>query len=86
MFQQQLTLWEAARYLGVSRAKLSRLAKEGILHFRHSPLDRRVKLFRIDDLDDILARSRRLYPPLRRRPLTSPSAVEARRQEPAARV
>lgn len=66
MLSQHLTLTEAARYLGVSRAKLSRMAKEGVIPFRHSPLDRRVKLFRLDDLDELLARSRRLYPPSRR--------------------
>ena len=67
VLQQHLTLWEAARYLGVSRAKLSRMVKEGLVRFRHSPLDRRVKLFQVDDLDDLLARPRRLYPTARRR-------------------
>jgi len=86
VFQQQLTLWEAAHYLGVSRAKLSRLAKEGVLRFRHSPLDRRVKLFRIDDLDDILARSRRLYAPTRRRALGAQGVGPPQDREPAARA
>lgn len=67
MLSQHLTLSEAARYLGVSRAKLSRLVKEGLIPFRQSPLDRRVKLFHIDDLDEVLARYRRLYPATRRR-------------------
>ncbi|MBI1886222.1 MAG: helix-turn-helix domain-containing protein [Chloroflexi bacterium] len=62
MLAEHLTLLEAARYLGVSRAKLSRLAKEGVVVFRPNPLDRRVKLFRVDDLDELLIGPRRLHP------------------------
>ena len=66
MLFEHLTLLEAARYLGVSRAKLSRLARDGLVRTRRSPLDRRVKLFRIDDLDDLLAGPRRQHPATRR--------------------
>ena len=66
MLFEHLTLMEAARYLGVSRAKLSRLARDGLLRSRRSPLDRRVKLFRIDDLDELLAHPRRERPATRR--------------------
>ncbi len=67
MLAEDISLVEAARYLGVSRAKLSRMVREGVVSYRHSPLDRRLKLFRIDDLDDLLVNPRRSYPARRRR-------------------
>ncbi|HEU4760594.1 MAG TPA: helix-turn-helix domain-containing protein [Dehalococcoidia bacterium] len=73
MLFEHLTLLEAARYLGVSRAKLSRLARDGLIRIHRSPLDRRVKLFRLDDLDDLLSRPRRRY-------------AAARRERPAQKV
>ncbi len=73
MLFEHLALLEAARYLGVSRAKLSRLARDGVIRTHRSPLDRRVKLFRLEDLDDLLARPRRRY-------------AAARRERPAQRV
>ena len=46
-----LGLKEAAAYLGVSRYKVYLLAKGGELPFYLSPLDKRKKLFRLEDLD-----------------------------------
>ena len=46
-----LPLIDAAKYLGVSRVKLSQLAKEGVIPFATSVLDKRVKLFKRADLD-----------------------------------
>ncbi len=51
MSDEFLPLLRAAAYLGVSRVKLAQLAREGVLDYVTSPLDKRVKLFRRDDLD-----------------------------------
>jgi hypothetical protein len=48
---EYLPLKDAAKYLGVSRVKLSQLARDGILAYVTSPLDKRVKLFKRSDLD-----------------------------------
>jgi excisionase family DNA binding protein len=48
-----LPLMEAAKYLGVSRVKLSQLARDGIIPFETSPLDKRVKLFKVAELDTL---------------------------------
>jgi excisionase family DNA binding protein len=46
-----LGLKDAASYLGVSRYKLYLLAKAGDLPYYTTPLDKRRKLFRREDLD-----------------------------------
>jgi excisionase family DNA binding protein len=46
---------EAAKYLGVSRVKLSQLARDGVLPFVTSPLDKRVKLFKRSELNALKA-------------------------------
>lgn len=51
MRDEFLPLMQAAVYLGVSRMKLSRMARAGELAYVTSPLDKRVKLFRREDLD-----------------------------------
>jgi excisionase family DNA binding protein len=51
MKDDYLTLAEAAEYIGVSRAKLSRMVGEGAISHTSSPLDKRLKLFRRADLD-----------------------------------
>jgi excisionase family DNA binding protein len=51
MGDEFLPLMQAAAYLGVSRMKLSRMVSAGELAFVTSPLDKRVKLFRREDLD-----------------------------------
>lgn len=50
-----LTLIEAAEYLGISRAKLSVMVREGELKLTKSTFDKRVKLFRKEDLDVFLS-------------------------------
>jgi len=56
--EEFLPLIEAARYLEISRVKLSQLAREGVIAYVTSPLDKRLKLFRMEDLD-MLKRSPR---------------------------
>jgi hypothetical protein len=51
--EEYLPLMEAARYIGVSRVKLGKLAKEGRVPYTTSALDARVKLFRRSDLDEL---------------------------------
>ena len=51
MQEDYLTLADAAEYLGVSRAKLSRMVAEGVVSHTVSPLDKRLKLFRRGDLE-----------------------------------
>lgn len=61
-----LPLTEAADYLGVSRPTIKRLINEGTLMTTESPLDRRVKLLLVADLDRLKAAPRRQ--PTSRRP------------------
>jgi hypothetical protein len=51
MSDEYLPLLRAAEYVGVSRVKLAQLAKEGVIPYVTSPLDKRVKLFKRGDLD-----------------------------------
>ena len=51
MSDEYLPLMEAAKYLGVSRVKLSLLARDGVIPCTTSPLDKRVKLFKRQDLE-----------------------------------
>lgn len=51
MSDDYLPLMRAAEYIGVSRVKLAQLAKEGTVPYVTSQLDKRVKLFKRDDLD-----------------------------------
>lgn len=53
MSDEYLQLTEAAKYLGVSRVKLSQLAREGTVPYVTSPLDKRVKLFNRKELDEL---------------------------------
>jgi excisionase family DNA binding protein len=49
-----MPLTESADYLGVSAATLSRMVKRGAISFVISPFDRRVRLFRREDLDALM--------------------------------
>ena len=49
--EDYLGLMDAARYLGVSRNKMYQLVRAGETPFYVSPLDKRKKLFRLEDLD-----------------------------------
>lgn len=53
MGEEFLPLMQAASFLGVSRMKLSRMVRAGELAYVTSPLDKRVKLFRREDLDQL---------------------------------
>lgn len=50
MQKTELPLLEAARFLGVSRSKMSLLAKKKVIPHRKDPLDDRRKLFLESDL------------------------------------
>jgi excisionase family DNA binding protein len=62
MGDEFLPLMQAASYLGVSRMKLSRMVREGELAYVTSPLDKRVKLFRRTDLDQLRSAPRPARP------------------------
>ena len=51
MIDDLVSLKDAANILGVSKFKLSRLIRDGLLPTYGSPLDRREKLVRRQDLD-----------------------------------
>lgn len=53
MSDDYLPLIRAAEYVGVSRVKLGQLVKEGAIPYVTSPLDKRVKLFKRADLDQL---------------------------------
>lgn len=53
MTDDYLALSEAAEYLGVSRVKMSKLAREGVVPYVTSQLDRRLKLISRDALDTL---------------------------------
>lgn len=53
MSDDYLPLMQAAEYIGVSRVKLAQLVKEGTIPYVTSPLDKRVKLFKRADLDQL---------------------------------
>jgi DNA-binding MarR family transcriptional regulator len=60
-----MILREAAAYLGVSTAKMSRIIKNGELEVRTDPLDRRVKFVKERDVErlrraSMIARIRRV--------------------------
>lgn len=48
-----LNLTEAAEFLKVSRQKLHSLVKEQTLAYKADPLDKRKKLFKVDDLQKL---------------------------------
>lgn len=51
--EQLLNLINAAKFLGISRAKMSLLVRERAIPFQPDPLDKRKKLFRSSDLQRI---------------------------------
>ncbi len=51
------TILEAARYLGVSRVKVYRLLSENLLTAEIDPLDKRKKLIKRQQLDQLKRRS-----------------------------
>lgn len=57
--EELVTLGEAQERLGVSRFKMTQLVKEGKLQVFQSELDRREKLVRVSDLEQ-LAQARKV--------------------------
>lgn len=51
MTDELMTLGEAAETLGVSRFKMGRLVRDGLIQAYVSPLDRRIKLVRRREVD-----------------------------------
>jgi excisionase family DNA binding protein len=56
---QVLTVKEAAEFLGVTRAKVSRMMKDKELAYTIDPLDKRIRLISVEDLQALLNRSRK---------------------------
>lgn len=54
-----MQLGEAADYLGVSRVKMWQMVRDGLIAYEEDALDRRVKLFRVSDLNKFKKRSTR---------------------------
>lgn len=50
MKNAELTLADAAKFLGVSERKMWKLSKEGTVSFRQDPLDKRKKLYKLSEL------------------------------------
>ena len=52
-----MTTGEAREYLNISRAKMAKLIRDGVLKTEDDPLDERIKLIRKSDLDALRKRS-----------------------------
>lgn len=50
---KKMKLKDAAAYLRVSSSKVSKLIKEGTLSCESDPLDKRIKLIRVEELDKL---------------------------------
>lgn len=55
--KKYLTVQEAAAFLGVTRAKVSQMLRDGVLKFHVDPLDKRIRLIAMTDLQDVLSQS-----------------------------
>lgn len=53
---EYITVGEARARLGVSGPKMAQLIREGVLTTAGSPLDKRVKLVRVADVEALMAR------------------------------
>lgn len=53
--EKLMTVQEAAAYLKVTRAKVSTLIRDKVLEVVTNPLDKRVRLVKVRDLDRLLA-------------------------------
>lgn len=49
--RRRMKLCEAAAYMGVTTSLMSRLVRRGVLPYTVNPLDRRLKLVSVEDLD-----------------------------------
>ena len=57
--RRRMKLADAAKYLGISPASVSRLIARGVLPYTVDQLDRRVKMVRVEDLDRLMEQSLR---------------------------
>lgn len=57
--EDTMTVAEAQRELGVSKAKMARLIADGVLHAEPDPLDKRFKLVARTEVEALKARSLR---------------------------
>jgi hypothetical protein len=55
--RRRMKLADAARYLGISAASMSRLITRGVLECTVDPLDRRRRLVLVEDLDSLKEQS-----------------------------
>jgi excisionase family DNA binding protein len=56
MAGEHITVGEARERLGISKPKMAQLIRDGVLATVTSPLDRRVKLVRVADVEALGAR------------------------------
>ncbi len=61
MTEQWVTMKEAAKALGTSPSKISRLASIGLIEIKEDLIDRRIKLVNLDQVTELLqSRTRRI--------------------------
>jgi predicted site-specific integrase-resolvase len=54
---EMMTAGEARERLGISYNNLAKLVREGVLHQEHDPLDRRLRLYRRQEVEELAERS-----------------------------
>lgn len=59
MADEYMTVGEARERLGISKPKMAQLIRDGILMTVTSPLDRRVKLVRVVDVEGLAGQWRK---------------------------
>jgi excisionase family DNA binding protein len=57
--KKYLAVQEAAHFLGVTRAKVSQMLRDGDLKFHRDPLDKRIRLIAREELEEVLSQSHR---------------------------
>lgn len=58
-YSKKINLTEARKILGVSPNKMSKLVTDGTLHYELDPLDQRVKLVFLKDVEKLKQQSRK---------------------------
>lgn len=53
VWPEKMKLSQARKYLGVSVPKMTMLVRSGVLKFEKSPLDRRLRLVKRSDLEEL---------------------------------
>jgi hypothetical protein len=57
MSDELISVAEAREILGVSKPRMAELLKTGVLKWERNPLDRRGKVVRVADVDELLRRA-----------------------------